>query len=73
LLDFHMGRIGQLIDDLNDSPTEALVVALTDAIFLLENGTETRMSLCMAETDAILERLRAHGYDVVPTWRRFNK
>jgi hypothetical protein len=60
-----MTRIRRIINDLNDAPSEALAVALADAVFLLEDSKEDRFSSCLSEADAILGRLRAHGFDVV--------
>jgi hypothetical protein len=60
-----MPRIRQLIDDLSDAPSEATVVALADAVFMLETSTEKRIATCLDEADAILERLRSSGFDIV--------
>jgi hypothetical protein len=66
-----MTRIRAIINDLSDSPSEALVVALADAVFELESSTEKRFAYCVSEADEIRSRLRAHGFDVVLTDRAY--
>jgi hypothetical protein len=60
-----MPRIRHLIDDLSDAPGEAAAVALADAVFMLETSTEKRLAMCVDEADAILERLRSNGFEIV--------
>jgi hypothetical protein len=60
-----VGRIQQIIDDLDDCPSEAIAIALADAVFILGSSTEARISLCLEETDLILQRLHSNGFHVV--------
>ena len=58
-------NVSRIIADLYDAPAEALAVALADAVYGLSEASQSGFALYVNEADAILERLRARGFDIV--------